>query len=95
MSAPGYPTSIEAGVYTCHPGEVIAEWLDEHGRTQVWLAAKTGLTTKHISQIVRGYVPVSATVAVKIGRVTKMSPYVLARMQSDYDVKRASRRKRS
>jgi plasmid maintenance system antidote protein VapI len=47
-------------------GEVLQHELDAAGVSQAWLARQTGLTTKHINQIIMGRARLSVDVAVRI-----------------------------
>jgi len=75
--------------WAVHPGELLRETLDDHKLSQVWLARQTGTTPKHVNQVVRGRVPVTAAfavaVAVALGRKRGWAQ-TLTRMQADYDV---------
>lgn len=64
-------------------GAMIAEWCQENGHSQVWLANKAGITPKYLSQIVHGQRVFSAEIAVHLSRATGMSANVLFRMQND------------
>jgi addiction module HigA family antidote len=70
-----------------HPGVAISAALTEKSMTQAELARQTGLTTKHISQIVRGHAGIGTDAATAIAGVL---PTVTARdlivMQADYDL---------
>ncbi|MEU0940983.1 ImmA/IrrE family metallo-endopeptidase [Embleya sp. NPDC005971] len=56
---------------TAHPpGETLKEALEERGITQVDLARRTGLSTKHINQIVQGSAALSPETALLLERVT-------------------------
>ena len=74
--------------YAVHPGELLAEMLDEHKLTQSWLAQRTGYTTKHVNQMVKGKAPITADAAVAIAIAFGRKGYArtLARMQADHDV---------
>jgi plasmid maintenance system antidote protein VapI len=47
-------------------GEILQRELDAAGVSQAWLAHLTGLTTKHINQVIRGHARLSVEVAVRI-----------------------------
>lgn len=71
-----------------HPGEVLRDELDERGMSQADLARATGLTQKHISNIVTGKAGIGLDAATSIGRVLGISARLLVRMQADYDFSR-------
>lgn len=68
-----------------HPGEVLHEALQERGMTQADLSRVTGLTQKHISQLVRGRIGIGNTAARLIGNALNINPRLFIRMQADYD----------
>ena len=49
--------------YATPPGWTLAETLEEQSTSQAELACRTGLSTKHVNQIVRGKVPIMTDVA--------------------------------
>jgi len=52
--------------WVSHPGETVADLLDERGWSQVELAARTGFTRKHINELVAGKAPLSPETALKL-----------------------------
>src|SRR4051794_34660340 len=52
------------------PGDTLAEVLEERGMTQAELAARTGLSTKHINQIIKGAAAVTPESARLLERAT-------------------------
>lgn len=58
--------------YAIPPGETLAETLDTLGMTQAELARRTGLSTKHVNQIINGAAPISPETALMIEKVTKV-----------------------
>jgi HTH-type transcriptional regulator / antitoxin HigA len=49
-----------------HPGETLAEALDERGITQTYLAWATGYSLKHVNRVIKGHHPINATMAVRL-----------------------------
>ena len=74
-----------------HPGEHLAEILDELGISQYRLAKATGVPPIRINEIVRRR-SITADTALRIGRVLGMSPEFWLNLQRmyDLDVARAS-----
>lgn len=66
------------------PGEVLLELLEEQRMTQRELARRTGLTPKHINQLVQGVVSLSPDVAERLELVVGMPARVWNRMEADY-----------
>lgn len=56
--------------YAVHPGEFIAEWLEDRGVTQVELADRIAMSTKQLNQIIRGHKPITHETALKLEAVT-------------------------
>lgn len=52
------------------PGETLAEVLSEASTTQTELATRTGLSTKHVNQVVHGLAPISSETALLLERAT-------------------------
>ncbi len=56
--------------YAIPPGDIIAEFIEEQGMTQVELARRLGVTTKHLNQLIRASVSLSNELAIALERVT-------------------------
>src|SRR5688572_3843959 len=70
--------------YTVPPGELIADFLEEEGMTQVELARRLGITTKHLNQFIAGSATLSNELAILLERVTGISSRLLNSMEADY-----------
>ncbi|MEW2354898.1 HigA family addiction module antitoxin [Spirillospora sp. NPDC029432] len=70
--------------YAVPPGETVREFLDDLGMTQRQLAARLGLTPKHVNQLIQGLVPLSPDVAARLELVTGMSARMWNRLEADY-----------
>ena len=66
------------------PGETLAEWLDERGMTQAELAARTGLSPKHVNQIVKGAAPITTETALGLERVTGVPAHLWNSLEMSY-----------
>src|SRR5262249_54110379 len=51
-----------------HPGELLARLLEERGLRQSELAGRTGLSAKHVNQIVKHQIGISPDIAFKLER---------------------------
>jgi HTH-type transcriptional regulator / antitoxin HigA len=51
------------------PGETVADLLEERGWTQTEFASRTGFSTKHINQLLKGKASISEDTALKLERV--------------------------
>jgi HTH-type transcriptional regulator/antitoxin HigA len=54
------------------PGDTLAELLESIGMTQVELANRMGMSTKHLNQIIKGEAPITAETAIKLECIFKM-----------------------
>ena len=75
-----------------HPGEHLAEILDELGISQYRLAKTIGVSPRRINEIVHGRRSVTADTALRIGRALGMTPEFWLNLQGihDLDVARTS-----
>lgn len=51
------------------PGDTIADLLEERGWSQAGLAMRTGFTTKHVNQLLKGEAPITQETAAKLEKV--------------------------
>lgn len=56
--------------YAVSPGEHIQEWLEDQGLNAAELARRLNVTPKHVSELLSGKAPLSATLAIGLERVT-------------------------
>jgi len=69
-----------------HPGTYLKELLDELELSQYRLAQDIGVTAMRVSHVVRGQRPVTAELALRLGRYFKQSPRFWLNLQSRYDI---------
>ena len=69
-----------------HPGEHLAEFLDELSITQYRLAKTIGVPQMRISDIVRGRRSITADTALRIGRALGTTPEFWLNLQRMYDL---------
>lgn len=81
-----YPYSPD---YATPPGWTLEETLEELSMSQAELARRTGLSTKHINQIVRGKVPISTDSAWRLERVTGVPDRLWNNLESRYQEHKA------
>jgi addiction module HigA family antidote len=73
-----------------HPGDVLREdFMKPLGLSAYAVAKAIGATPIAISQICRGKRSVSAEMALKLGRLFKVSPELWMGIQADYDLETA------
>jgi antitoxin HigA-1 len=69
-----------------HPGVYLKELLEEMGLSQYRLAQDIGVPAMRISHIVHGKRPVTAELALRLGRYFGQSPRYWLNLQSRYDM---------
>lgn len=77
------------GLPPVHPGEHVREALDDLGITQAALAKSLGVSAMRISHLVREERPVTAELALRLGRTFGQSPQYWLNLQAAYDLKMA------
>ena len=73
-------------VVPIHPGEHLAEILEELGITQYRLAKTIGAPPRRINEIVRGNRSITADTALRIGKALDMTPEYWLNLQRMYDL---------
>ena len=79
--------AIKNGLAPIHPGEFLRESLDELGTSQAEFARFIGVSPMRISHVVNGTRPVTAELALLIGRAFGQSPQYWLNLQAAYDLK--------
>lgn len=69
-----------------HPGVYLKEILNELGVSQYRLAQELGVPAMRISHVVRGQRPITAELALRLGRYLNQSPRYWLHLQSRYDI---------
>lgn len=69
-----------------HPGEHLAEFLDELNITQYRLAKTIGVPQVRVSEIVRGRRSITADSALRIGKALDTTPEFWLNLQRMYDL---------
>ena len=77
------------GLPAIHPGEFLAETLEELGLSQAAFARAIGVSPMRISHVVKGARPVTAELALLFGRAFNQSPQYWLNLQADHDLKTA------
>lgn len=65
------------------PGNLIRRELNAHGISQSQLSSRTGLSTKHINQVIQGVVPLSTSTALLLERALGLSANLLTSMEAE------------
>jgi HTH-type transcriptional regulator/antitoxin HigA len=70
--------------YAIPPGETLRDLIAEQSVSQAELAARAGLSTKHVNQILQGVAPITLETAIVLERVTGMPASFWNRREADY-----------
>jgi HTH-type transcriptional regulator/antitoxin HigA len=70
--------------YVSPPGATLRDRIAELSVTQADLAARTGLSTKHVNQIMQGLAPITPETALALERVTSIPAGYWNRREADY-----------
>jgi len=87
--------TIRNGLSPIHPGEFLKEALGELGTSQSEFARVIGVSPMRISHVVNGTRPVTAELALLIGRAFGQSPQYWLNLQAAFDLKIAEQEIRS
>jgi len=79
--------NLTNGLTAIHPGEFLHEILDELGLTQTAFAQAIGVTPMRVSHLLKGQRPVTAELALRLGRALGQTPQYWLNLQSAYDLK--------
>ena len=82
---------VKDGMPPIHPGEFLKELLEELQLNQTSLAEALGISTMRVSHVLRGQRPVTAELALRLGRVMGQTPQYWLNLQTTYDLKIAQR----
>lgn len=75
------------GMPPIHPGEFLRETLDELGLTQAAFAQAIGVSPMRVSHILKGQRPVTAELALRLGRALGQTPQYWLNLQAAHDLK--------
>jgi addiction module HigA family antidote len=76
----------ERQVRPVHPGEVIADALEELEMTQTSFAEVLGVSRRTINQIIQGRRPVTVDMALRIGKALGNGPQLWLNLQQKVDI---------
>jgi addiction module HigA family antidote len=77
---------VKKQIAPVHPGLYLKELLEELNISQYRLAQDTGVTAMRVSHVVRGQRPVTAELALRLGRYFGQSPRFWLNLQSRFDI---------
>ena len=75
------------GLPAIHPGEFLRETLEDMGLSQAALADAIGVSPMRVSHLLRGDRPVTAELALRLGRSLGQTPQYWLNLQTTYDLK--------
>jgi antitoxin HigA-1 len=75
------------GLPPIHPGEYLREILQELGTSQAAFARAIGVSAMRVSHVVREERPITAELALLIGRAFGQTPQYWMNLQAGYDLK--------
>jgi len=78
---------IKNGLPPIHPGKFLKESLEELGISQVALARGLGVAPLRISHVLKGTRPITAELALRLGRALGQSPQYWLNLQADFALK--------
>lgn len=78
---------VTSGLPPIHPGEYLAEILEDLQVSQTAFARAIGVSPMRISHIITGKRPVTAEMALLFGKAFEQSPEYWLNLQSAYDLK--------
>lgn len=86
------PNPLTAGLRPMHPGELLREdILPALGRSKVAIADLLGISRRTLYDILDEKQPITPQMALRIGKLTGMSPEHWLAMQQSYDLRLAAK----
>lgn len=79
--------NLTNGLPAIHPGEFLREILDELALTQAAFADALGVSAMRVSHVLKGDRPVTAELALRLGRALGQTPQYWLNLQTAYDLK--------
>ncbi|OLP05026.1 addiction module antidote protein, HigA family [Rhodoferax antarcticus ANT.BR] len=78
---------MKNGMPPIHPGEFLREILDDLALTQAAFAEAIGISPMRVSHVLRGDRPITAELALRLGRALGQTPQYWLNLQTSYDLK--------
>lgn len=79
----------QSGLPAIHPGEFLAEILTDLDLPQAAFARKIGVSAMRISHVIKGARPMTAELALLVGKALGQSPEYWLNLQAAYDLAKA------
>lgn len=83
--------AISNGLPPIHPGVFLKEILDELGISQNAFAQAIGVSPMRVSHVIKGTRPVTAELALLLGKAFGQTPIYWMNLQTNYDLKTAEK----
>lgn len=81
---------MKNGMPPIHPGEFLAEILEDLSMGQAEFARRIGVSAMRISHLIKGTRPVTAELALRFGRAFDQAPEYWLNLQAAYDLRLAA-----
>jgi antitoxin HigA-1 len=78
---------ITNGLPPVHPGEILLEILEDLNLTQTAFANAINVSPMRVSHVLKGTRPVTAELALRLGRAFGQAPQYWLNLQTSYDLK--------
>lgn len=82
---------IKNGLPAIHPGDYLAEMLEELNISQALFARTIGVSPMRVSHVVKGNRPVTAELALLFAKAFEQTPQYWLNLQTGYDLKTAEK----
>ena len=79
--------TLKDGMPPIHPGEFLREILEDLALTQAAFAEAIGISPMRVSHVLRGDRPITAELALRLGRALGQTPQYWLNLQATYDLK--------
>jgi addiction module HigA family antidote len=86
-----YPAKRDPNRCPTHPGTILAEAIEAIGEPKTLIAAHLGISRQHLNDILGARKPITANIAVRVGKLIGNGADIWQRMQSTYDAWHAAR----
>lgn len=86
-----YPAKRDPSRCPTHPGEILAEAIEAIGEPKLRIAEHLGISRQHLNDILGARKPITANVAVRVGKLIGNGPDIWLRVQAAHDAWHAAR----
>lgn len=85
------PAKADPNRCPAHPGELIADLLEDAGKSKMAAAEMLGISRQQFHSIIAGRKPVTPDMAARLGKLFGNGPGLWLRMQANFDAWHAAR----